>query len=174
MADRIEWSGTASELLGHLSFMVSEPERRGKAWPTAPNKLSGRLRRQAPFLRHIGIQIDDRRTGKAGTRTLYIRREERVGNSPSASSGSSAGGNSPLSANDLVADDTTDDRPSADDNVVPIVSRNPLKNKASDDTDGTDDIIPPSQCGQPGGTECAYGDHGRASPRLPRCLGCQL
>jgi putative DNA primase/helicase len=63
MADRIEWSGTASELLGHLSFMVSEPERRGKAWPTAPNKLSGRLRRQAPFLRHIGIQIDDRRTG---------------------------------------------------------------------------------------------------------------
>src|SRR6516164_6269412 len=109
MADRLEWSGTASDLLGTLSLMVSEPERRGKAWPTAPNKLTGSLRRQAPFLRHIGIQIDERRTGKAGTRTLYIKRTEREGNPSSAPSEPSAEGNSPSSTSNLAADDKPDD-----------------------------------------------------------------
>ena len=142
MADRTEWAGTASDLLGHLSILVSEPERRGKAWPAAPNKLSGRLRRQATFLRQVGIQIDDRRSGKTGTRTLYISREEREGNQSSAPSAPSARGDSPSSANDLAADDTADDKPPADDSEISIVSRKPLDNKATDDTDDTDDKIP--------------------------------
>ena len=155
MADRTEWSGTASDLLGHLSLMVSEPERRSNTWPTAPNKLTGRLRRVEPFLRQIGIQIDERRIGKTGTRTLYISREEREGNQSSALSAPSARGDSPSSANDLAADDTADDKPPADDHVASIVSPNPLKNKVADDTDGADDKIPHSSlcahCGQPGG-----------------------
>jgi hypothetical protein len=32
-----EWSGTASELLGHLSNLATPSEVRSKAWPTAPN-----------------------------------------------------------------------------------------------------------------------------------------
>jgi len=155
IADRLEWSGTASDLLGTLSLHVPEQERRSKLWPTAPNKLSGGLRRITPFLRQIGIRIDDRRIGKTGTRTIYIRREERVGNPSSAPSGPSAKGNNPPSANGLAADDTADDQPPADDHVASIVSPNPLKNKVADDTDGADDKIPHSSlcahCGQPGG-----------------------
>jgi hypothetical protein len=154
MVDRPEWRGTASDLLGSLSLLVPEGERRSRAWPTAPNKLSGRLRRQAPFLRQIGITIDERREGKAGTRTLHIRKEERVGNQPSAPSGPSAKLNTTSSDNDLVADDKADDRSSADDSQDSTVSQNPLKNKASDDTDAADDKNPHSSlcalCGQPG------------------------
>jgi hypothetical protein len=172
MADRTEWVGTASELLGHLTFIVSDAERsRGSTWPTAPNKLSGRLRRQAPFLRHVGIQIDERRKGKAGTRTLHIRREERTGHSSSAPSEPSASGDSPLASNNLVADDKADDGQPADDNVVPIVRRKPLKNEVADDTDDTDDRIPPSSlcayCGQPGGEPWDW--LGQKVPLHPHC-----
>ena len=162
MADKTEWSGTASELLGKLTFMVSEPEKRGNTWPTAPNKLSGRLRRVAPFLRQVGIQIDQRRSDKIGSRTFHIRREERVGNPSSEPSGPSDGGNSPSSTNGLASDGSSDDKPFSDDKVVSIVRRNPLKTKTSDDTDSSDDKIPSSslcaQCGQPGGLQIAYGD----------------
>ena len=172
MADRLEWSGTASDLLRTLSLQVSEPERRGNTWPTAPNKLSGRLRRQAPFLRHIGIQIDERRTGKAGTRTLYIKRTEREGNPSSAPSEPSAEGNSPSSTSNLAADDKADDKPPADDNVVSIVSPNPLKNKVADDTDDTDDKIPHSSpcahCDQPVGGE-PWDWFGQKVPLHPHC-----
>jgi hypothetical protein len=172
MADRLEWSGTASDLLRTLSLQVSEPERRGNTWPTAPNKLSGRLRRQAPFLRHIGIQLDERRTGKAGTRTLYIKRTEREGNPSSAPSEPSAEGNSPSSTSNLAADDKADDKPPADDNVVSIVSPNPLKNKVADDTDDTDDKIPHSSpcahCGKPGGQPWNWHD-GRKVPLHRDC-----
>src|SRR5262249_35700453 len=76
MTGRIEWSGTASELLGHLTNLATPNEVRSRAWPTAPNKLSGKLRRQATFLRQIGVEIDDRREGKNRTRMLYIERRE--------------------------------------------------------------------------------------------------
>src|SRR5262249_8002040 len=135
-------------LLGTLSLHVPEQERRSKLWPTAPNKLSGSVRRVTPFLRQIGIRIDERRTGKTGTRTLYIRREEREGNPSSASSEPSAKGNNPSSANGLAADDAADDQPPTDDHAASTVSHNSLKNKAADDTDDTDDKIPPSSpCG---------------------------
>jgi DNA-binding transcriptional LysR family regulator len=78
MATKTEWTGTASELLGSLSLIVTEAERRGKAWPAAPNRLSGRLRRQATFLRQVGIKIEQKRSDKIGTRMLIITREERV------------------------------------------------------------------------------------------------
>jgi hypothetical protein len=53
-------------------------------WPTAPNRLPGRLRRSAIFLRQIGIKIDFGREGKTGARTLFITREEKPGSSSSA------------------------------------------------------------------------------------------
>jgi hypothetical protein len=91
MATRTAWTGTASELLGSLSLVVTEAERRGKAWPAAPNKLSGRLRRQATFLRKVGIKIEQKRSDKFGTRTLIITRDERVGKGSSEPSGPSDG-----------------------------------------------------------------------------------
>jgi hypothetical protein len=130
------------------------------------------LRRPAPFLRQIGIRIDERRIGKTGTRTLYISREEREGKQSSAPSAPSAREDRPSSANDLAADDTADDKPPADDHVASIVSHNPLKNKTADDTDDTDDKIPPSSscahCGRPGAEPWNW-DDGRKVLLNARC-----
>jgi hypothetical protein len=179
MAERTEWAGTASDLLGALSLLVSEPERRGKAWPTAPNKLSGRLRRQATFLRQIGIKIDARREGKLRTKMLRITRKEEGGEQPSASSASSANGNSSLNVNDLAADDTADDRPGADDSIVrPTVRPNPLKNKAADDRTVADDKIPPypppadDPLSIPPFLRRAYEEEHRERGEAPRCAQC--
>jgi hypothetical protein len=177
MATRTAWTGTASELLGSLSLVVTEGERRGKAWPAAPNKLSGRLRRQATFLRQVGIKIEQKRSDKIGTRTLIITREERVGKGSSEPSGPSDSRKSTYPANDLASDDRSDDRrhsdgshdgssddrrPPDDTKILPS-ERNQLKYKASDDTDASDDksptpLYPCAHCGQPGGTEVWYGD----------------
>jgi hypothetical protein len=165
MADRTEWIGTATDLLKDLGFLVPEPERRGgKSWPTAPNKLSGRLRRQAPFLRHVGIHIGEpHRKDKIGSRRFTISKREGVGNPSSEPSGSSDKSNTTLSPNDLAPDDGTDDRPPSEGIVRATVRTKPLKNKDSDDTDATDDKIPHSlplcaHCGKPGGLPVAYGD----------------
>jgi hypothetical protein len=172
MTVRTEWAGTASELLNSLSLVVSEPERRGKAWPTAPNKLSGRLRRQKTFLRQIGIEIDEHREGKARTRKLHIKRREEVGKQPSAPSASSASEDSTLSDNDLEADDQADDKSESDLTVRPTVRTNPLKTQAADDRTIADDKSPTSSplcahCGGPGGSPVAY--DGRQAFVHPHC-----
>jgi hypothetical protein len=154
MANRIEWTGTASELLGALSDLVSEVERRSKKWPTAANSLSGRLRRTATFLRQIGIKIDGvRQPDKSRTRVLHITREEKIGNPSSEPSNEET---APLSVNGLASDasdGTSDDKCSTNDNG-PSDRHNPLDNKSSDGVDDEDDQIPPPSCAhcrRPGG-----------------------
>jgi hypothetical protein len=63
LAERGEWSGTATELLEALSGLADEIIRRSKGWPTTPRYLGTILRRLAPNLRAIGIQVElaDRR-----------------------------------------------------------------------------------------------------------------
>jgi hypothetical protein len=111
MEMRTEWAGTASTLLGALTQAVSERVAKSKSWPDTPRTLTGRLRRAAPFLRKIGIEISLEREGHTRTRTIHIttfpapedpRRpangghtttfsgEDWVGNPSSASSASSA------------------------------------------------------------------------------------
>jgi hypothetical protein len=51
------WEGTAMELLDQLTAMASDVTRRQKDWPTKPNALSGKLKRVAPALRKVGIEI---------------------------------------------------------------------------------------------------------------------
>jgi len=51
MESRTEWVGSATELLETLASMVSEQARKGKGWPSAPNKLTGPLKRLIPNLR---------------------------------------------------------------------------------------------------------------------------
>ena len=57
MANRSVWTGTASLLLEMLTAVVSERVARSQVWPTAPHVLSGHLRRAAPNLRKIGIDV---------------------------------------------------------------------------------------------------------------------
>jgi len=64
MADRAQWTGSASDLLqvGTNRF----------GWPKSPRALAGRLRRAQAFLRTLGIEIIFGREGRFGTRTIRI------------------------------------------------------------------------------------------------------
>ena len=62
MADRAQWTGSASDLL------QSGSNRSG--WPKSPRALAGRLRRAQTFLRTVGIEIFFGREGRLGTRTI--------------------------------------------------------------------------------------------------------
>lgn len=57
------WTGTATELLGHLNRLVPEDLRRSRFWPAKPNALGNAVDRAAPLLRHKGIHITKRNTG---------------------------------------------------------------------------------------------------------------
>jgi hypothetical protein len=157
MEPRTEWDGTASDLLGALSLLVTEAERRDKGWPKAPNKLSGKLNRQKTFLRQVGINITtSRQAGGARTRLIHIKKENR-GNQSSQPSHSSRDEHNIHSANDLAEDDNrgdngddTQNRTASVPNTVPDKA---LKNKAWDNKDDRDDKIPPfsfcAHCKQP-------------------------
>jgi hypothetical protein len=64
MADRTQWTGSATDLLeaGTSRF----------GWPKSPRALAGRLRRAQTFLRTLGIEIVFGREGRLGTRTIRI------------------------------------------------------------------------------------------------------
>ena len=64
MADRAQWTGSASDLL------QADTNRPG--WPKSPRALAGRLRRAQTFLRTLGIEIAFGREGRLGTRTITI------------------------------------------------------------------------------------------------------
>jgi hypothetical protein len=68
MADRKEWGGTATELYTAIAELVDEDVRRSRAWPSAPNSLSNRMKRIAPSLREAGIEYGDERS-PGGSRT---------------------------------------------------------------------------------------------------------
>jgi hypothetical protein len=51
------FQGTATELLKALSESIPEAQRKAKGWPKRPNTLSGILRRIAPPLRKVGINV---------------------------------------------------------------------------------------------------------------------
>ena len=52
------WEGTAGELLAALAQRAPEKIQKLKAWPTTPRQLASDLRRVAPNLRGIGIEIE--------------------------------------------------------------------------------------------------------------------
>jgi hypothetical protein len=108
MDDRTDWHGTASKLLAALSEVAGERTMRAREWPETPRGLSGRLRRAAPFLRRIGIEVTFARTGHEKARVIRITRapafsaSENDGIRPSASSASSAPGGIANVFNDLA------------------------------------------------------------------------
>jgi len=64
--------GTATELLSELAKRVSDDLRSNKEWPKNARSLAGTLRRLAPNLRAIGIDIDFRREARTGSRLIAI------------------------------------------------------------------------------------------------------
>ena len=78
MANRNEWSGTATELWTALNDLTDDEVRRTRDWPKAPNALTGRLKRLAPTLRGIGIEYGEDRSGKAGSRKKTLTKKVAV------------------------------------------------------------------------------------------------
>jgi hypothetical protein len=70
MAHRDQWTGSATELWTALDELVDEGVRKTKAWPGAPNALTGRLKRLAPTLRGVGIEYGEDRSGRSRKKVL--------------------------------------------------------------------------------------------------------
>src|SRR5262249_22253777 len=98
------WEGTASQLLERLNPVGRLP----KGWPQTPRRLSNDLRRLAPQLRSVGVNLEfDLRRGHSGHRIIRV---EEVA-APSATSASSAQIAASMTAADLAdrAGDADDD-----------------------------------------------------------------
>jgi hypothetical protein len=67
-----DWKGSAGELLVALEKDATPGDRQLKSWPLTPRGLSGVLRRLAPNLRQIGVNVEFDRQG-GGNRSRQIR-----------------------------------------------------------------------------------------------------
>jgi hypothetical protein len=85
MAEREEWEGTSTDLLGELLQVATERAAKARSWPDNPKSLSGKLRRAAPLLREAGLDIHFSTSHKHG-RFLTISRAEIGGQSASPAS----------------------------------------------------------------------------------------
>jgi hypothetical protein len=162
MTTRTEWTGTASDLLGALAEAAGERVAKSKTWPDSPRALAGRLRRAAPFLRKIGIEISFGREGRARTRTIHIAAPshaapENAGARPSASSAPSASAPKSNPANSFLAPPprtVANDADGSSRGGAPTVRANPLKTNAATGADGADANPPlqsaPEKAGAPG------------------------
>jgi hypothetical protein len=155
---RTVWTGTASDLLGALAEVVGDSVAKSKTWPDGPRALAGRLRRAAPVLRKIGIEIGFGREGRARTRTINITTTttpshtapENAGAQPSAPSASSASMPKSNSANGFaaaslrtVANNADGSADGSGGGLVPTVRANPLESHTVTAADGADANRPP-------------------------------
>lgn len=110
------WEDTATKLLGRLSALLPEEVVRAKSWPTNPKALSDHLRRCAPSLRKIGIDVSFTRKGKGSQRMVTLTKAGpgggKASSSASPSSAPSGTPSDPPHSGNSTADagaDATDD-----------------------------------------------------------------
>ena len=132
------WSGTATALLEQLNQRVPESLTKRKDWFSRPRQVSDALRRIAPGLRKVGIDVAFTRHGHGRSRLIVI--ELVNASAPSASSGRT---DAPVDLADAKADARTGasavqprvleglDAADAADAVTP--RRSPKANHADDD-----------------------------------------
>lgn len=70
MDDKDEWEGTSTELLAALQGQVEEAVSRSDVWPKDATRLSSRLKRIAPALRSVGIEVSDDRSKRTRHKKL--------------------------------------------------------------------------------------------------------
>jgi hypothetical protein len=147
IADRQEWTGTATDLRQILAQYVDEDVHTSKDWPRNAQALGGRLRRVATTLREIGINISFGRKGQGRTRAIHIaatlncltpENEGKVASAPSApslpeleSSPANASVAPPMRTVGIDADESGGGGAST-------VSPKPLSTLETDDADGAD------------------------------------
>lgn len=72
---RMEWEGTASELLELAAGKATDAQKRAKSWPINGRSASGHLKRIAPMLLAVAkLKVDRGREGKGRTRKILITR----------------------------------------------------------------------------------------------------
>lgn len=162
MEGRAEWRGQASELLEKLSALVGDRAAKEREWPKRANILSNKLRRAAPALRKIGIEVTFHgKEGHAGTRVITItaRRqpEGKAETSPSApaapaknkKSKENNGGRNNDAGDQLP--NAGDERPDAGDALAmqpnATASTKLLNNRAADDAGDADAVLTLQSCG---------------------------
>lgn len=73
MLDLAEWTGAASELLERLNNLTPDSRDRPSDWPKSARGMSGRVRRAAPVLRVVGIDVVfDKAAGGNRTRLIHL------------------------------------------------------------------------------------------------------
>jgi hypothetical protein len=175
-----EFTGTATDLLKALNEIVPEAQQRAKSWPKRPANLAKALRRIAPPLRKVGIEITFEPRDKHQRTIVITTRPVRAGETPSPPSSpsvvnevnglSDAARRHPTVTATVTEGgrgDSGDGRSDSSDSGT--VTTNQLKNKENDNDDSDDSISPTltdchvcAQCGldPPDGKEqkVAYGD----------------
>jgi hypothetical protein len=81
-----EWTGSATDLLDALTQLVDKPIRLRREWPKTPTTLGGQLRRLAPTLRSVGVEVAFHRAARY--RYIVLRRLDRAARASCASSAS--------------------------------------------------------------------------------------
>ena len=105
MKDHDEWRGTATELYQQLGSAATEEMRRSKAWPAAPNSLGGEMKRLAPALRGVGIEVEDYREPTTERRRMWkLSRKEDASKVPSEPSELSKGDKKPRKTEETSSD----------------------------------------------------------------------
>lgn len=75
LEQRDKWEGTAAELLTELEDHAPEAIRKSRSWPKSPSAMSSRLKRAAPFLRVVGLDIEFYQQAGSGSRKLISVRK---------------------------------------------------------------------------------------------------
>lgn len=102
MRDRLNWKGTATELMKELERHTDEATYRSRFYPKTPNLFKRQLNRLKPDLVSLGVLVAEIREGHDRTRILYL---EKVIKTSSLSSASSAKVDKP---SDIITEIETD------------------------------------------------------------------
>ena len=172
MADRKEWSGTATDLLELLGKVAGDKTIKAKTWPADATRLGGKLRQASPFLRKVGIEINiGNREGRARTRTIIIttifsETQEERSSAPAAAAAFTTGDfnnltqavtRTPADANGSGGDPGVGAGAGTDASNGSSGRANPLKNKVVDAADVTDAERPYSGGLKKGGVRLSDG-----------------
>lgn len=127
------WDGTAAELKQLLFERTALDQRQCINWIRTPRNLADALRRLAPSLRRVGIEVVS--GGRTATRRLLkLRRMDRVDSTPSATSSSSLAQTAPPTGDDDRRDEAEPGRPA--------MSSGADNAHTNDASDGRDDRSP--------------------------------
>ena len=140
LADEGPWQGTCTELLEELRSKVGDTAARVRSWPATARILSGQLRRVAPALRRLGVNVEFLRNGKTRTVKVSAAPVETCHNSASLPSSASSGDVSDSNSTISAATQSVTQSRLVEDSASPLASSpNPLKTSPGDASDGDDE-----------------------------------